>query len=50
MVEFQLIKGNKLILWKESLNFDGQQFDQIEYQQNEPSLLTSTHWTKKTDI
>jgi hypothetical protein len=32
-----------LILWKESLNSDGQQFHQ--YQQNEHTHLTSTHWT-----
>ena len=32
-----------LILWKESLNSDGQQFHQ--YQQNEQKHLTSTRWT-----
>jgi hypothetical protein len=30
-------------LWKESLNKDGQQVQQ--YQQNEQSPLTLTHWT-----
>ena len=34
-----------LILWKESLNSDGQQFHQ--YQQNEHGHLTSTHWSLK---
>jgi len=31
------------LLWKESLNIDGRQFQQ--YQQNEQSLLTLNHWT-----
>ena len=31
------------ILWKESLNNDGQQF--YQYQQNEQSPLTLNHWT-----
>jgi len=34
-------------LWKESLNSDGQQFHQ--YQQNEQSPLTLTHWTQKRE-
>ena len=35
-------------MWKESLNSDGQQFNQ--YQQNEQSPLTSNHWTHKKTI
>jgi YD repeat-containing protein len=33
------------LLWKESLDSDGQQF--YEYQWNEQPHLTSIHWTKK---
>ena len=33
-------------LWKESLNNDGQQYQQ--YQQIKQSPLASTHWTLKT--
>jgi hypothetical protein len=34
-----------LMLWKKSLNSDSQQF--LQYQQNEQSPLTITHWIQK---
>ena len=37
--------NSKQLLWKESLDSDGQQFHQ--YQQNEQSPITLTHWTQK---
>jgi hypothetical protein len=35
-----------VLLWKESLKTNGQQFHQC--QQNQQSLLTFTHWPQKT--
>jgi hypothetical protein len=35
-----------LVIWKESLNSDGQKFLPI-HQQNEQLPLTSNHWTQK---
>jgi len=34
-----------LMLWKKSLNCDSQQF--LQYQQNEQSPLTITHWIQQ---
>ena len=41
----QKYRENKIELWQESFNCDGQQF--FLYQQNQQSPLILTHWTQK---